>query len=286
MHRYSKWLSLFSLLLCFITSTAQQVKEPRIDEKWIKEVEPFRIAGNFYFVGTQDLGCYLITTPNGHVLINTGVASSFQTITKNISKLGFKPTDVKILLCSQAHYDHLGAMAAIKKMSGAKLYIEEHDAQVVRDGGTSDYDMSMYGKMFEPIEPDGLLHDGSVVSIGGMNITVLHHPGHTKGSCSFSFTVHDSAKSYKVLIANMPTVIVECKLHEVKTYPNITDDYKKTFKSLKKQKFDLWFAAHNSQCHINEKHLLGGTYNPEAFRDDKGFRKEVADLEIAFMKQL
>ena len=262
-----------------------QVKEPRIDEKWIKEVAPYRIAGNLYFVGTQDLGCYLVTTPKGHVLINTGVASSFETIAKNISKLGFKATDIKILLCSQAHYDHMGAMAAMKQLSGARFCVEEHDAQVVRDGGVSDYEMGKYGRTFAPVQPDELLHDESIVKLGAVSIKVLHHPGHTKGSCSFLFTVTDSAKSYRVLIANMPTVIVESKLHEVKSYPNMIADYKKTFKSLKEQKFDLWFAAHDSQCQINTKHKAGDAYNPEAFRDQKGFDEQVAELEKEFREK-
>jgi metallo-beta-lactamase class B len=284
----AKFLAAITFLACVFSYeiAAGQIKEPRIDPKWVEEVAPFRIAGNLYYVGTKDVCCYLITTPQGNVLINTGVASSFDVIRRNISQLGFRIEDLKILLCSQAHYDHLGGMAAMKKASGAKFWVEEHDAQVVSDGGSSDYEMGKHGMTFEPIKVDSLLHDGAVISLGGTGIKLLHHGGHTKGSSSFIFTVADSARQYRVLIANMPSVIVDGKIKDVKNYHEMEADYRHTFQSLKEQRFDLWFAAHDSQCHINTKHRPGDPYNPEAFRDPKGFAKELKELEADFRSHL
>ena len=283
-----KLLTAITFLACVFNYefAAGQIKEPRVDPKWVEEVAPYRIAGNLYFVGTKDLCCYLITTPQGHCLINTGVASSYDVIRRNIIQLGFRIEDLKILLCSQAHYDHLGAMAAIKQASGARMLIEEHDAKVLSDGGSSDYEMGKYGMTFEPVKVDSILHDGDIISLGGTSLKLLHHGGHTKGSSSFVFTVADSARQYRVLIANMPTVIMDGKIQDVKNYPAMAADYKHTFKSLKRQRFDLWFAAHDSQCHINTKHKAGAPYNPEAFRDPDGFTQELKELEADFKTHL
>src|SRR5258706_5966745 len=113
-------------------AAAQQVQQrPVTNPEWSKPYQPFRIAGNLYYVGTYDLACYLITTPQGNILINTGLAGSAGQIKDNIESLGFQLADTKILLTTQAHYDHLGAMAAIKKSTGAQLMVDEKDAAVV-----------------------------------------------------------------------------------------------------------------------------------------------------------
>nr|WP_197901664.1 MBL fold metallo-hydrolase [Rhodocytophaga rosea] len=119
---------------------AQGVIEPATTPtEWSTPYSPFRIAGNLYYVGTYDLACYLITTPKGSILINTGLASSQPLIKASIESLGFQFSDIKILLTTQAHYDHLGAMAAIKKATRAQMMINAKDASVLKDGGKSDY---------------------------------------------------------------------------------------------------------------------------------------------------
>src|ERR1700744_5302028 len=118
-----KRIFLFASLvfLSFYTS-AQTVVEPvNTHPEWAKAYPPFRIAGNLYYVGTYDLACYLITTPKGNILINTGLAASATIIKESIKSLSFKLADIKILLTTQAHYDHMGAMAEIKKLTGAKM---------------------------------------------------------------------------------------------------------------------------------------------------------------------
>jgi len=144
-------------------------------------MQPFRIAGNLYYVGTYDLAAYLITTPQGHILINTGLAESALMIRTHIEALGFRFAQVKILLATHAHYDHVAGMAEIKKLTGAKMMIDENDAQVLADGGNSDFIFGGKGSMFAPVKADRLLHDHDTVKLGGMEIIVLHHPGHTKG---------------------------------------------------------------------------------------------------------
>jgi metallo-beta-lactamase class B len=180
------------LSLTAFTVNAQKVKEPKpMSADWAKSYQPFRIAGNLYYVGTYDLACYLITTGEGNILINTGMAASAAQIKKNIKTLGFQFADIKILLTTQAHYDHMGAMADIKKATGAQLLVDGKDADALETGGSSDYALGQYGTSFKPVKADRLLHDGDTISLGNMQLVMLHHPGHTKGSCSFLFTVKD-----------------------------------------------------------------------------------------------
>lgn len=266
---------------------AQQVKEPKPwSEEWAKPYAPFRIAGNLYYVGTYDLACYLITTPQGNILINTGLAASVTQIKENISKLGLKYTDIKILLTTQAHYDHVGAMAVIKKQTGAQLMVHEKEAEVMNDGGHSDYALGGKGSSFKPVTPDRLLQDADTIQLGGMKLQLLHHPGHTKGSSSFLFTVKDGQRSYKVLIANMPSIVTDKPFEAISDYPEIKNDYACTLKAMKDISFDIWLASHASQFNLHSKHKPGDAYNPSAFADQAGYDAALADLHHDYDKKL
>lgn len=259
---------------------------PTTNAEWSKGYKPFRVAGDLYYVGTHELACYLVTTPKGNILINTGLASSASQIRKNIESLGFRFADTKLLLTTQAHHDHLGAMATIKKMTGAKLWVNAPDVPVIADGGSTDYALGTGVPSFEPVKADSLLKDGDVVLLGGIELTMISHPGHTKGSCSYLLKTKDEKKSYTVLIANLPTIVTERKFSEIKEYPDIAGDYAKTFASLKKLKFDLWVASHASQFRLHHKHKPKDMYNPTAFRDRAGFDRAVAALEKAYEAHL
>ncbi len=263
-----------------VSANAQKIQTPKITNKeWEQPFQPFRIAGNLYYVGTYDLACYLITTPQGNILINTGLASSATQIKNNIKALGFKFSDIKILLTTQAHYDHMGAMAAIKKQTKAKLMVDEGDAEVLKDGGNADYALGGKGSTYAPVQPDKLLHDGDTIKLGNMQLLLLHHPGHTKGSCSFLFTVADEKRSYKVLIANMPTIVTDKPFASITAYPNVAADYAVTFKSMKNIQFDIWLASHASQFNMHDKHKPGDAYNPAAFFDQAGYNEELSELQ-------
>lgn len=277
-------VAIFSV--CSFAVMAQKVKEPRTTEEWGRAYQPFRIAGNLYYVGTYDLACYLITTPQGNILINTGLAASATQIKNNIETLGFKFTDTKILLTTQAHYDHMGAMSAIKKSTGARLMVDEKDAAVLPTGGSNDYELGKYGVTFKPVKADRLLHDGDSISLGNMQLIMLHHPGHTKGSCSYLFTVKDNDKSYRVLIANMPSIIVDKPFAEVTAYPTIAADYAYTFAAMKNIPFDIWLASHASQFNLHDKHKPGDAYNPAAFIDQQGYEQVLSDLQKQYEEKL
>jgi metallo-beta-lactamase class B len=278
---------LFTSTLLLSTITYSQVKEPTIGPpEWSKEYEPFRIVGTVYYVGTADLACYLISTSKGNILINTGLAASAKIIKSNIKKLGFKYTDTKILLTTQAHFDHVGAMATIKNETGAKMFVDEKDASELADGGKSNFALGNHvTASFEPFKADRLLKDGDLIKLGDMELTMLHHPGHTKGSCSYIFNVNDGSKIYRVLIVNLPSIVVEKKFSEVADYPEIEKDYTYTFDALKKLKFDIWLSSHAGQFGMHSKHKPGDGYDPSAFIDQKGYDAAVKDLEEAFTKK-
>ncbi|WP_042722088.1 subclass B3 metallo-beta-lactamase [Flavobacterium sp. B17] len=280
-----KFIILFALALTSQIN-AQTVNEPKNHPKeWSQSYEPFRIAGNLYYVGTYDLASYLIVTNKGNILINTGLTDSLPIIKDNIKKLGFKYQDIKILLLTQAHYDHLGAMADLKKETGAKLYVDQADADVLKSGGKSDYEMGKYGVTFKPVNPDFILKDKDLVTLGNTKLMMLHHPGHTKGSCSYVFETKDNKRNYKVLIANMPTIIIDKKFSEVTTYPTIAKDYEYTLNAMKKLDFDIWVASHASQFGLHEKHKPKDRYNPSAFMNKKEYQDELNELEKDYLEK-
>lgn len=282
-------LSLLSVVFSLISlaARAQKIKEPQnVPPEWSKAYTPFRIAGNLYYVGTYDLACYLVTTPKGHILINTGLAASAKMIKANVESLGFKFADIKTLMTTQAHYDHMGAMAAIKKMTGASMMVDEEDAAVMADGGSSDYALGGYGRTYQPVRADRLLHNGDTVKLGGMNLVMLHHPGHTKGSCSFLFDVKDEQRSYRVLIANMPSIVTEKKFTEITTYPHIAKDYAYTLNAMKNLAFDIWLSSHASQFGLHQKHQPGDAYRPSAFADRTGYDAALTDLQSQYDKKI
>jgi metallo-beta-lactamase class B len=277
---------LISLWIICSRALAQQVIEPATTPaEWSKSYPPFQIAGNLYYIGTYDLACYLITTPKGNILINTGLASSQSMIKASIESLGFKFSDIKILLTTQAHYDHLGAMAAIKKITRAQMMINAKDASVLEDGGKSDYALGGATSTFEPLRAERLLQDGDIIKLGDMQMVMLHHPGHTKGSCSFLLDVKDDKRTYRVLIANMPTIVTDKDFTQIPQYPDIAKDYAYSLKAMKKLSFDIWLSSHASQFGLHSKHKPNQRYNPAVFFDQKGYEAAINNLQQEFLNQ-
>jgi len=283
-----KAVFLICLLCANCLAWAQKVVEPstKAHPEYSKPYPPFRIGGNLYYVGTYDLACYLIVTPKGNILINTGLAASTSVIKKGIETLGFKFSDTRILLNTQAHYDHMGAMAAIKKMTGAKLMMDEGDAAAAADGGRSDYTSKGDVSVYEPVKADRLLHNSDTVKLGGMQLIMLHHPGHTKGSCSYLFDVRDEKRKYRVLIANMPTIVTDKNFSALPAYPNIAKDYAYTLNAMKRLTFDIWLTTHANQFDLIKKHEPGSGYNPAAFMDKKAYYDQIDELQKEYDQKL
>jgi metallo-beta-lactamase class B len=255
--------------------------------EWSRPYEPFRIVGNVYWVGTYDLSSYLITSPQGHIVINTGLADSASQIAGNIQKLGFTLTDVKILTATHAHWDHVAALAALKKLTGAKVYMSAPDADVLESGGRTDFrwgdDPSA---RFDPVTVDQRLKDGETITLGDNTLRLHLHAGHTKGSSSFTFTVNEGARRYRVGIVNMGSINPGVKVSGMAGFPEIGAAYARTFAAQKAMSLDIFLSSHASQFRLHDKHKPGDPYNPARFVDPAGFRAAVEELENIYRKQL
>lgn len=280
---------LIAAIVCqfFSNAIGQTVNEPQgLPQEWSDPYPPFKIVGNLYYVGTYDLASYLIVTEEGNVLINTGLAGSMSIIKSNIEELGFVFNDIKILLTTQAHFDHLGAMAEIKIQTGAKMMANDKDVGVLSDGGNSDYEFGQDGPTFAPIAVDRHLIDGDTIKLGTMDVIMLHHPGHTKGSSSYLFDVVEGSKSYRVIIANMPTIVTSKKFSDIPSYPDMAKDYAYTFNAMRKLKFDLFLSSHASQFGLHNKRKPGDTYNSQAFADRSLYDQSLEKLEAQYLKKM
>jgi len=254
---------------------------------YVRPFEPFRIVGNVHYVGTYDLAVYLITTPQGHMLINTGINDSAPAIQQNVEKMGFKLSDIKLLLATHGHWDHVGAFAEIKRMTGAQMLMHEDDAGMVESGGSEDYRYPQgRGVIYEPVKVDRRLHEGDKVRLGGMELTVLHHPGHTKGATSFSFTVRDGDRDYNVLIANMASINPGVTVGGMPGFPDITAAYASTLTRQKQMRPDIWLASHAAQFNMHAKHKSGDPYDPSRFIDPEGYAAKVASYDKLFREAL
>lgn len=254
---------------------------------WTEPFPPFRIASNLYYVGSKALASYLVTTPEGHVLINSDLEASVPLLRKSVETLGFKFNDVKILLISHAHYDHNAGSAAIQKLTGATYMVMDADVSVVESGGKTDF---QYGdsptSAFPPTKVDRVLHDGDEVKLGGTVLVAHLTPGHTKGCTTWTMKVTESGKTLDVVIVGSPNVNPGYKLLKNAAYPQIADDYERTFRVLKALPCDLFLGAHGSYFDLDAKYPRLKEGAPSPFVDPDGYQKYVAERESAFRAEL
>ena len=268
---------------CLLVATALNLAAQ--PEGWSRPFPGHRVIGNLYAVGTYDLGVFLITSAEGHILINTALENSTPLIRTNVEDLGFRLEDVKILLTTQAHWDHTAALAEIKGLVGAEMRATAADAPVLEDGGFSDPHFG--GRVsFQPVKVDRIIADGEVVKVGTTHLKVVETPGHTEGSVSYTMTVRENDRDYSVVIANMGTINAGKRLIVEPTYPGVADDFAKTFRRQKAMDIDVWVASHGSQYGLHEKYQAGQPYDADTFVDPEGFLAAVERLEAVYLKQL
>jgi len=246
---------------------------------------PFRILGNLYYVGDDDLASYLIVTPQGSILINTGYEFSVPDIRSRMKTLGFQFTNIKILLVTHAHSDHAAGMATMKKLTGAKMLAMEREAPLLESGGKTDYLFGSNG-WFNPVKVDRTFQDGDKIEFGGTELTAHLTPGHTKGSTSYTFDITEGGRTYHVLIANLGTINPGTVLVHNPDYPDIAGDYAQTFRILRALPCDIFLTSHASQFGLFSKYRPGMSYDPDRFLDHGIYLRVIDRQENAFLEQL
>ena len=282
-----------ALLALAITGTAsaqapQPFKQlPINNPNYVKPFPPLRIVGNLYYVGTYDLAVYLITTSAGNILINTGVNDSTAAIRANIEALGFKFSDIKLLLATHGHWDHVGAMAEIKRLTGARMLMHEGDADLLESGGGQDYRFPQgRGTIYEPVKVDQRLKEGDKVRLGDTELTVIHHPGHTKGATSFTYTARDGGRTYDVLIVNMGSINPGVQVSFMPGFPEIQKAYLSTLQRQRELKPQVWVSSHAGHFNMHQKYRPGDPYDPNRFVDPDGYQAKIQFYEKLFSAQL
>ena len=282
----------FAAALALAAATSQPALAAHSAD-YMKYLVPFpahKVAGNVYFVGSKGQASYLITTPEGNILINSGLVESPPMIKDSIEKLGFKYADTKILLISHAHFDHDAGSARIVKETGAKYEVMDSDVDVVESGGKTDFN---YGDSKDPdtarypaVKVSRVLHDGDTVSLGGTVLTAHKTPGHTKGCTTWTLKVKDGGKDLNVVVVGSPNVNPGYVLVGNAKYPNIVQDYETTFKVLKALPVDVFLGAHGDYYGLPAKFekLKAGGANP--FIDPAGYKAYIANREAAYRKEL
>ena len=258
-----------------------------VQNDWTEPFPAFRIAGNLYYVGSKGLASYLITTPEGHILINSNMEANVPMIRASMESLGFKFDDIKILLISHAHFDHCAASATIKRLTGAKYMVMDEDVDVVESGGKSDFQYADDPEaVYPPAKVDRVLHDGDEVRLGDAKLTAHLTPGHTKGCTTWTMKVNDGSKLRDVVIIGSPNVNPGYKLVHNTAYPRITEDFEQTFRVLKSLSCDYFLGAHGSYFDLETKYARLKAGNPTVFIDPAGYKNYVAEREQTFRREL
>jgi metallo-beta-lactamase class B len=266
----------------------QRVKRPIANPEWERPFPGFKIVGNTYYVGTYDLGCYVIDTGAGLILINSGAPGSYPLIKANIEALGFRTGDIKVITSTHGHWDHVGDLAAFQKDApAAKTYMSERDAPVLESGGNLDYRRPEgQGIVYDPVKVDVRTKPGDHIKLGNTDMTVLQAYGHTPGATSFTFQVADAGKTYNVLIVNMDGINAGVKLLGSPGYPTIVEDFKDTLAKQATYTPDIWVSSHAGQFNLHQVYKPGDAYNPARFGDLAAYKAKIAGYQKAYEAQL
>ena len=274
------------LIVCFacVTSTSNKAVT---QNDWTEPFPAFRIAGNLYYVGTKELASYLVATPAGHILINSTLEENVPLIRRSVESLGFKFTDIKILLISHAHWDHDAGSALVKELTGAKYMVMDADVDAVESGGKTDFQYRNDPQtLYKATKVDRVLHDGDEVKLGGSVLVAHLTAGHTKGCTTWSMKVQEGSKTYNAVIVGSPNVNPGYKLVGNELYPQIAEDYAKGFRLLKSLSCDLFLGAHGGYFDLATKYERFKRGTITAFVDPSGYKEFVAEREQAFQREL
>jgi metallo-beta-lactamase class B len=249
---------------------------------WDRPFEPHRVAGNVYFVGRKNLGIFLVTTPAGHILVDSGFEPSLPALRASVERLGFAFTDIRYLLSTHAHVDHVQAHAAVRAATGAKVLVSEADAPYVATGGQDDPTFENRYR-WTPCPVDRVIHDGDAVELGGTKLVAHLTPGHTPGATTWTTTVEEGGVTRAVVIFPSANILPGTKLVGNARYPGIAADFERSFTRWRSLPCDVFLGAHGDFYNLDRKYerlKAGDAGNP--FVDPEGYRATVADAEKRF----
>ncbi len=252
-------------------------------ENWNKPNEPFTLIGNVHYVGTSGLAAFLITTEQGHILLDGALPESVPQIEANIKALGFALGDIKYLLNSHAHFDHSGGLAQLKRDTGATLIASEGDRSAL-EGGFYLGSEQIAALNAPPVKVDRVIADGETLKLGSTVMTANLTPGHTRGCTSWSMPVSAQGKVQRVLFFCSSTVAFN-RLVNPPQYPGIVADYERTFARAKTLTVDVFLAAHPEFFRMQEKRAQLGS-GPNPFIDPREFQAYMIESEADFRRKL
>jgi metallo-beta-lactamase class B len=291
----SFWRSACSTVLMVLALAVVLSAQTPPGAEYLVPFPAYKIIGNIYFVGTQDLGDFLITTPQGNILINTGLEANVPLIQQSVEKLGLRFADTKILLIGQAHSDHDAGSARVKELTGAKYMVMDADVPVVESGGKADFYYNDASDLpadqralshYPATKVDRVLHDGDTVELGGVVLTAHLTAGHTKGCTTWTMRVQDGGKNYDVVIVGGVSANTGYEFFNNANYPQMAADFEKTFRVLKSLHCDVFLGAHGGYYDMEAKYarMKDGGVNP--FIDSEGYKNFVEEHEKVFRTEL
>ena len=283
-------LLLASMLLVARGGSAQGTKTALPEGK--HSIKPFHIIGNIYYVGLDDNTSYLITSPQGHMLLDMTYQAGVPYIRKNIEDLGFNVKDIKYLLNAHAHTDHVGGLAGFKELTGGKVFVMAEDVPSISNGGKTDYRNKNGKEQWTPVKVDEVLKDKQEVSLGGNIMVARLTPGHTKGCTTWTTVAEEKGKKYNVIFvcsvgisgigANTGVLLLGNP-----TYPGIAEDFAKSFKILKTLPVDVFLASHGSFFHMDDKiKRMEAGAGVEAWIAPQGYKAYLMESEEAYLAEI
>jgi metallo-beta-lactamase class B len=249
-------------------------QQGRID--WNAPFPPHKVVGNVYYVGSAQLASFLVTTPAGHILVNSSFETTVPVIRAAVEQLGFRFADIRIVLGSHAHGDHMEGDALVKELTGADVMAMEQDVpglRAMRPGG-------------KPHPIDRVLKDGDTVTLGGTTLVARLTAGHTPGCTTWSLKADEGGRSHDVVILCSVGVNPGYVLVNNADYPGIADDYRRSFRVLRDLPGDVFLGAHGSFYGLTDKHARLAAGGPNPFVDPAGLRAHVDRQERAFNARL
>ncbi|HXJ60107.1 MAG TPA: subclass B3 metallo-beta-lactamase [Verrucomicrobiae bacterium] len=261
----------------------------RLFDSWKAPCDPVRIAGNLYYVGATGVSSYLIETREGHILLDTGFEETVGVIRTNVTRLGLRWRDIKLILASHAHLDHVGGHALLKDLTSAQIIMSAADAALLASGGKNDLGPtpSNQAMAYRAARADRIVRDGETVALGGMILTCHLTPGHTRGATTWTTEVPENGRPLKVVFFSSLSLLDGTPLLNNSNYPTLLQDYRATFAKLRALPCDIFLAPHGGMFGLADKAArLARGERPNPFIDPGALGKAVTDAEKAVEAEL